>query len=102
MPTFQVNVWVLRWLFQSWDLWDVIVGVGLLSCIGRTFQGWGSIPLEEMSNIVRQNLSRLGFDSLIRDEDYCVCEHLNNFLCCQKVCLLFMLIAKLQLSFIIE
>lgn len=89
----------------------VVLKLGLGGCYcgcrtplmhGRTFQGWGSIPREEMSTIVTQNLSRLGFDSLIRDEYYYVCEHLNNFLCCQKVCLLFMLIAKLQLSFIIE
>ncbi len=78
MSTFQVNMWVLGWVIRSWDLWDVIVGVGLLSCMGRTFQGWGSIPLEEMSPIERQNLSRLGFDSPIRDGGYyCVCEHLT-------------------------
>jgi hypothetical protein len=28
MSTFQINVWMLGWLFQSCDLWDVIVGVG--------------------------------------------------------------------------
>jgi hypothetical protein len=55
MFTFQFNVWVLGWLFQSWDLWDVNVGARLLSCMGRTFQGWGSIPLEEMSIIVHVN-----------------------------------------------
>jgi hypothetical protein len=55
MFTFQVNVWVLGWLFQSWDLWDVIVGARLLSCMGRIFEGWGSIPLEEMSIIVHVN-----------------------------------------------
>jgi hypothetical protein len=29
-------------------LLDVYVGAGLLHCMGRTFQGQGSIPLEEM------------------------------------------------------
>jgi hypothetical protein len=31
------------------------VGARLLSCMARTFQGWGSIPLEEMSIIVCVN-----------------------------------------------
>jgi hypothetical protein len=29
-------------------LLDVYVGARLLYCMGMTFQGWGSIPLEEM------------------------------------------------------
>jgi hypothetical protein len=50
------------------------------------------------------NLSRLGFDSLRGDEYYYLCGHFNlkNSLCHQKIYLLFMFIAELQLSFIIE
>ncbi len=40
---------MLGWMFESWDvLGDVYVGVGLLYCMGRTFQGRGSIHVEEM------------------------------------------------------
>jgi hypothetical protein len=57
MSSFQINVWVLGWFFRKWDLWYVIVGVGLLSCMCRSFQGWVLIPLEEMSIIVCVNTS---------------------------------------------
>jgi hypothetical protein len=32
-----------------------LVGARLLSCMGRTFQGWGSIPLKQMNIIVCVN-----------------------------------------------
>ncbi len=52
---FQGNVWLLGWLFQIWDLWDLIVGVRFLFCMGKTFQGWCLILLKEMNIIVCVN-----------------------------------------------
>jgi len=55
-------------MFESWDfLSDVYVSVGLLYCMGRTFQGQGSIPMEEMFMYV------------------CFSFNFNNLMCSQKV-----------------
>ncbi len=60
-------MWLLGWIFENWDfLGDVYVGVGLLSCMGRTFQGQGSIPLEMFLYV-------------------CFSFSFNNLMCSQKV-----------------